>query len=330
MRTNNLCLLALLLVFSLLHSCSDSDYVSPNPAVFGIAATGAAIPNSPVTLIDSAGITHNGTTDGSGAYSIAVFGWKTAPFLISVNYNGGANTLYSFAAAPGTANINPLTNLAVYQALDNDPATTFTDGADPATISMAMATLSNNINNAITTIKNNLLANYPAIASVDPISSDFYVDEGLDLLLAEIKVQVVYNATGVNVTITDSTGTKTIFSGNVANFNPANISNLPTITFPMLPLDFEANCRITCDNITSNIDAREQCYSDCTNITENPNTVTTSSFKPRPKKCGDIKKAYRNCLDGAGLGTFLICVSECELARDRLKPCGYDCWGPLP
>ena len=131
MRTKNLCLLALLLVFSLLHSCGSSNDVPPNPAVSGIAATGAAIPNAPVTLKDSTGFTRNGTTDASGAYSIAAWG-MTAPFLISVNYNGGANTLYSFTTVPGTANIDPLTNLAVYQALGNDPATTFTTGADAA------------------------------------------------------------------------------------------------------------------------------------------------------------------------------------------------------
>ena len=161
MRSRLFLLLFVFLAFCFFLSCGGGSDAPPNPTVSGIAATGAAIPNSPVTLKDSAGKTNTGTTDSSGAYTISVAG-MTAPFLINVTYSG-ANTLYSFATAPGTANINPLTNLAVYHALNNDPTTTFATGAAAATISAAMTTLTSNMNSAITAIKNNLLANYPAI-----------------------------------------------------------------------------------------------------------------------------------------------------------------------
>lgn len=230
MRPKSFYLCLITICLSLLLSCGSSDDTAPNPTVSGIAATGAAIPNAPVTLIDSTGSTNNGTTDSGGAFSISVAG-MTAPYLIKVTYNSGANILYSFAAAAGTANVNPLTSLAVHQAFNGDPSTIIAPGATPAAVASAMATLSGQINGAITAIQNNILATYPAIASVNPITGSFKVGEGIDKLLDQMNLTV--NATGGTVSIGITSGGKSIFSGSITHFIPANMNmnNMPTITF---------------------------------------------------------------------------------------------------
>lgn len=233
MKTKHFFLFAVTLLFPLLLSCGSSDD-APNPTVHGIAATGAAIPNAPVVVVDSTGSTNGGQTDGNGVYDLSVAG-MTAPYLIRVSYNGGANLLYSFAAAEGTAHVNPLTSLAVCQALNGDPAAMFASGATPAAVAAAMTTLSANMNSAITAIQNNILTHYPTIASVNPLSSSFVVGAGLDKLLDQINVAV--NVTGGTVNVGITSGGKTIFSGSVATFIPANMNmgNMPVITFSAEP-----------------------------------------------------------------------------------------------
>lgn len=96
------------------------------------------------------------------------------------------------------------------------------------------------------------------------------------------------------------------------------------------PPDFEAKCKTICNKKTSNDAEREQCYRECSNITQNPNIMTGGGWYPKPKKCKDIKKTYHNCLEGATWQQFIGCYVGCEAARWRLRPCDYDCLGELP
>ena len=105
------------------------DTNTPNEAsVTGVAATGAPV-NGNVWLKDSTGteigpatIAHNGT------FSFDVSGLTPPYYLKSVSTSG--EVLYSVAMDEGTANINPLTNLAVAVAAGvSDPAMVYDDPA---------------------------------------------------------------------------------------------------------------------------------------------------------------------------------------------------------
>lgn len=105
-------------------------------SISGIAATGAAIAGANVALKCSAGAAASTTTANDGSYSIALTN-QLAPCVLAVaggQIDGVANTqvLHSAAAsAGGTANITPLTELALAQAIQGDPATFFNNFSAP-------------------------------------------------------------------------------------------------------------------------------------------------------------------------------------------------------
>ena len=85
--------------------------------ISGVAATGKAIADATVTLIDSKGKTATGTTNGNGVFTINTSG-LTPPFLLAVKSNAGSTSgmyLYSVSdsASPATINITPLTDMII-------------------------------------------------------------------------------------------------------------------------------------------------------------------------------------------------------------------------
>lgn len=134
-------LLGMLLVGSLIAGCGSGGGGGPSAGVSsqvvsGVAATGSPLAGQ-VTLRDSSPERRDKVTviASDGSFSIDV-GDMHAPFLLraSGTADGVSRTLYSFAEKPGTANINPLSTVAVANAADvDDPATVF-DKADAATL----------------------------------------------------------------------------------------------------------------------------------------------------------------------------------------------------
>jgi len=88
-----------------------------SPTVSGVAATGAPIPGK-AYLRDSGNAAERSAEIGSDGYFAFDVKGLRAPFLLRAEWmtDSGKHELYSFAAGPGTANINPLANAAVLSA----------------------------------------------------------------------------------------------------------------------------------------------------------------------------------------------------------------------
>ena len=84
----------------------------------GTAATGAAIAGATVTATNAAGVTATALTGADGRFSLNIS--DAAPYVLNVT-DGAGKVWYSFAAQAGTANITPLTTLALLDANANRP-----------------------------------------------------------------------------------------------------------------------------------------------------------------------------------------------------------------
>ena len=122
--------LGLLLIGTLIAGCGsggggDGAGVSPQ-VVSGVAATGAPLAGQ-VTLRDSSSVRKDKVTviANDGSFSIDVADMQ-GPFILKATgtADGVSRTMFSFADKPGTANINPLSTVAVASAAGvDDPAT---------------------------------------------------------------------------------------------------------------------------------------------------------------------------------------------------------------
>jgi hypothetical protein len=113
-----------------LAGCSSSSSHNPS-TVKGIASSGAAISGT-VTLKDAKGEELGPEDIGAdGSFTFVVDG-LTPPFVIKAT--SGAESWYSYAAGPGTANVNPLTMLALAMAMESsgNPEDAY---ADPSEVS---------------------------------------------------------------------------------------------------------------------------------------------------------------------------------------------------
>lgn len=195
-------------------SSASSPPTTPPAAVTatyveGVAATGKALAGATVNLVDASGTQRSSTASSAGAYQIAVND-LTAPFVISTTDSAGA-TLYSYADAAGTANINPLSDLIVRSA------------ARGAAVESGHSTIQSNIESSrvqFQTLFQPVLESYgvstrftPVDSRYDPISSTFAMGDALDKLLDDIKVSVA--PTGDRVTVTSLANSKTVYSSTI-------------------------------------------------------------------------------------------------------------------
>ena len=108
----------------LLAACGTAD-----ETLQGTAATGAPIVGGTVEVVCRTGAALSATTSDTGAWSVTLTD-QTLPCKVKVSggqINGAANAeaYHSVAAEVGTVNITPLTDLAVAQLAQEDPATWF-------------------------------------------------------------------------------------------------------------------------------------------------------------------------------------------------------------
>ena len=215
--------------------CSSSDSTSSDDGgggggggvavttISGVAASGAAI-SGVVYLKDSLGtiVGPNAiATDGSFTFTASQLSGLTPPYFLEAKGSVGTEsvTLYSSTTSAGTANINPLTNLAVAMASGTDPATVYensTNYADlalDAAIAQIQATLAD------------LLVLYNA-AEQNPLTGAYTADStGLDALFDVVKIEVVNAA----VTITDPTG-ETLLNSAVGDMADAVLGDVSSLT----------------------------------------------------------------------------------------------------
>jgi len=187
----------------LLAGCSGGQPSgSPSVTVSGLAATGAAVSGT-IYLKDSSGHELSAaTTDGTFSFDVSAL---TPPFMLKASWGG--NTMYSFAAAAGTANITPLTQIIVASAASSTNLDALYQSPTPASFS-AIAT---NLPAATASLRNSLkplFANYSG-ADMDPITGTFVANgSGMDGLLDHIAVTSV---SGI-VSVTDKSSGSTLFS----------------------------------------------------------------------------------------------------------------------
>jgi hypothetical protein len=156
------------LAFGLLLSGCGS---SPS-SLTGTAATGAPIVGGTVEVACSTGSPLSATTSDTGAWTVTLSD-QTLPCKVRVSggqVNGAANTqsYHSVATEAGTVNITPLTDLAVAQMAQQDPATWFNQRAATDFTAMDAA----KVTAAVKAVVDNLgLADY--LGSDDPLKTAF-------------------------------------------------------------------------------------------------------------------------------------------------------------
>ena len=210
MKIKNLALAASTIALSLLAlifpGCGGGD--SSPPTVSGVAATGAPMSGT-AFLKDSAGNPEMSTTINgqNGIFSFNVSG-KTAPYMLR------AGSLYSMGGGPGTANINPLTNLMV---------------ADMGGFSN-MSSMNSFYRNPTTTTMNAMFANMSTArmhlrqtmaplmnaygtSNADPMAGPFSIGQGMDRMLDDVKMGIDQNG---NVAMMYTNGTQ-VYSGPMGN-----------------------------------------------------------------------------------------------------------------
>lgn len=160
-------------------------------------------------LKDSAGSPEMSTiiNGQNGTFSFNISG-KTAPYMLR------AGSLYSMGGGPGTANINPLTNLMVadmggfsnmssMNSFYRNPSTT------------AMNTMFANMSTARLHLRQTMapLMNAYGISNADPMAGPFSIGQGMDRMLDDVKMGIDQNG---NVTMMYVNGTQ-VYSGPMGN-----------------------------------------------------------------------------------------------------------------
>jgi len=179
----------MLFVGSLIAACGSGDPGVSSQVVSGVAATGSPLAGQ-VTLRDSSPERKDKLTviASDGSFSIDVEDMH-GPFLLRAtgSADGVSRTLYSFTEKPGTANINPLSTVAVANAAEvDDPATVF-DNPDAA----ALIKLTYGMGTSVDSLKSKLkpLLDRFSVADADPVSDPFKADHsGLDGVFDNVNI----------------------------------------------------------------------------------------------------------------------------------------------
>jgi hypothetical protein len=167
----------------------------------GVAAAGAPIIGATVTLKDKYGLSKTTVTNGDGTYSFDITN-LSAPFLLQIPY--GATHLYSVAAAAGTANIHPFTDLIIrnWYEVHGDNVDTVFGGTGPLTATPPAADIT-----SIESVVRNILSTWMTQVGLNPSAFDLITTPfttsgtGFDEILDQTKVNI--DVTG-QVTITET------------------------------------------------------------------------------------------------------------------------------
>jgi hypothetical protein len=150
-------------------------------AVSGVAAVGVPLAGGTVYVKDAGGTEHGPyPIDANGRYSIDVTGFNHPPFYLRAEgmINGQPVTLYSVSMNPGTANVNPLTNLAIAAASGLNPADVYND---PLSHPVVQADIDKAINDILTLLAP--ILNNPAYNAfnINPLTDKNYTADGTGL-----------------------------------------------------------------------------------------------------------------------------------------------------
>lgn len=229
----------LFLTVTMLYGCGGSGgggTPTTTQTLSGVAAAGSQLAGI-VYLVDSSTPSKSLSTtiNADGSYSFDVSG-ITAPFLLKAvgTANNNNYVFYSLAGGQGTANINPLSNLAVVQANNgSDPGTLF---ASPT--AAQLGTLNTALTTAIQQVQTLLqpILSQHGVATLNPITDSYTANcTGLDLMFDLISfnlnnstLTVTNKTTGAS--ILSSTLNGTALSGTVTNANIPTAPSAGTVT----------------------------------------------------------------------------------------------------
>jgi hypothetical protein len=204
--------------------------------ISGTAASGAAIAGGTVDVKCATG-TGTATTNADGTYTVTIAN-GAAPCLLRVTSTSA--TLYS-ALEPGatSANISPLTQLVVANALGGDPATTFGAGVTSST-NISTATLTTAVSNVQTALAGLGLT----LTGIDPLKATLAAatdstagnaqDKQIDSLMAALKNVNVPLSALTTVLATPAASTASAATTAVTNFAATNaVSTAALSTCPV-------------------------------------------------------------------------------------------------
>lgn len=216
-------MLVLALAFS---GCGGSGSGSSGQTVSGVAAGGA--PMSGAAFLKDAGGNAEMSTNinpQNGSFSFSVSG-KTPPFMIR------AGSIYSMSGGPGTANINPLSNLMVADMgrfSNISSMNAFYQHPNGTT----MRTMFANFSTARSDMRRKMgpLFTTYGVTNADPMSGPYTIGQGLDKMFDDVKMTIDANG---NVGMQYVSGGTTVFTGQMGNvaggtMMPQNIMTPGTI-----------------------------------------------------------------------------------------------------
>ena len=201
--------LVLAVVVFIINGCGGGGGGSA-PAVSGVAASGSPLIGQ-VSMVDAKGTAAAGSPmtlnpDGSFAFNVSGL---TPPFIMKAagTIGGTSVTMFSVATGPGTANINPMSNIVFAAAAGvNDPALVFTNPVTnapkitDATLSKAVADMQ--------TMMAPLLTAFNA-TGMNPVTGSYTANHtGLDAVFDVVQMPI--NTTTGNMSVFDKTSGATI------------------------------------------------------------------------------------------------------------------------
>lgn len=181
--------------------------------ITGLAATGAAIANATVTATNARGEKATAVTSASGSYTVTIA--DAAPYLLSVSDAAG-KAWYSFAQAAGSANINPLTTLAVLQANANKPLADLATGWGTRQLTAGQVLDAARVVNA--NVSSLMQSKGVSAASTNVFTAVFSANgQGLDAVLDAMRVSINCTATACTQSINAPNGSLLVsWNANIA------------------------------------------------------------------------------------------------------------------
>lgn len=158
--------------------CGGGGGGDEGPTLSGLAATGAALPNAPVTAKCASGPLVSGTTDSAGRFTLQLDGGQTLPCVLRLSHGTPTQSLHSLAEAEGRVNITPLTELVLARAAGQSPSALY-DAFDAARGSEVVAALPA----SITHVSDQLQSAGLTRPAIDPMRGAFEVGDAEDQIL---------------------------------------------------------------------------------------------------------------------------------------------------
>lgn len=240
----------------LLSSCGgDEITTAATTSMSGTVATGSPVSGANVNIKCKDNSTATTTTNSNGYYSVQI---QNSAFPCALRTSGGtangvaAPTLHSFASAPGTANITPLTDLALALQTNTTAgqtiATWFSTPSNWDTISAALSTALNTLRTALQTAGYIIPATWSA-GSTAPFTAAFTpnpTSDPYDQLLEAIAAGIQNAATTYSDLLTSFIGggaLPTAPAGTGPETQPANVHASLAGSYS---LTFDGNCESAC------------------------------------------------------------------------------------